>query len=103
MGDGSVEECRWKVWRDAGVEVGEWRDAVVGEVWIGASMEGWKCGWEECGGMQVWGVQVWKVEVWRGGSVDGRSVEGCRCGGAGVGGEVWRDAGVKWECGGMQV
>ena len=31
------------------------------------------------------------------------SVEGCRCGGAGVGGEVWRDAGVKWECGRMQV
>ena len=111
-GGGSVEECRWEVWRDAGVEVGEWRDAVVREVWMGASVEGWKCGWEECGGMQVW-----EVEVWRGGSVDGRSVEGCRCGvqvwecrcevgvwkDAGVEVGLWRDAGVKVGVGRMQV
>ena len=103
MGDGSVEECRWKVWRDAGVEVGEWRDALVGkcrwvQVWRGGSVDGCKCGgvevwmgrvWRD----EVWRVQVWEVEVWRDGSVDGRSVEG-----AGVGVQVW-----EVKCGGMQV
>ena len=29
---GGVQVWGMEVWRDAGVEVGEWRDAVVGEV-----------------------------------------------------------------------
>ena len=32
VGGGRVQVWGWKVWKDAGVKVGEWRDAVVGEV-----------------------------------------------------------------------